>query len=154
MPQRSFISWLAQPGDGELYLLFACRDASSHVLPLPAARSDRGGCSCYLYNKNILNPHSRNKYLTSLWAGPWQKLDDSSGNCPWAQFELQPNSNESFGGSQRGMDQLFCLSRSQMQKWVYCFFVQHIVMCWTRWTCWSPSKFLSSTKAARQLLKC
>lgn len=127
---------------------------SSHVLLLPAVRNDRCGCLCYLYNRNLLNPQNRDEYLTFLCAGTWQKLNDSLGSCLWAQLKPQPSWWESFGGSQRVMDQMFRLSQSQMQKRAYSCFVQHIVMCWDWRMCWSPPKFLGSTKAARQLLKC
>lgn len=61
---------------------------SSPTLPLLAVQNYRHGCPCYLYNRHILNPHSRNKYLTSLHAGPYQKLGDSLGDSLW---QLKPH---------------------------------------------------------------
>lgn len=60
---------------------------SRHVLPLLAVRNYRCGCSCYLHSRHILNPQSRNEYLTSLYAGPWKKLNDSR------KISLGANSN-------------------------------------------------------------
>lgn len=147
------ISWLAGPGDGDICRLGGETHPAtallpfSPVLPLLAVKNYRRGCPCYLYSRHILNPHV---LICWILAKPRWLFRQLSLGAAQTSAKLMGK----FWWISKGYGSNGFLSQGWMQKRAFDFFVQYTAMCRACRMCWSPSKFLGSTKAARQLLKC